>query len=399
MADKSRDRIRLGDPRDRFTDPGAALQKKQPITIDDLPPTDAILRNGDPLGPPDSIGNGRGASGADSITLMWDIPASALYRTFKVYEGTEKDFSIEGLEPILTTNQTIITIHRPPGSGPFWYAVMAVNSRGETSELVYLGGEDGFSLVSSSLPSYAELKAQILAAGGLDLGEAGVVTGKLAAAHMAVEDISIGMGQVTGTLLVSRLVTGGDPEDPSTWAYLPYAIIPELNTTNCKFGTLDGDVANITNVHAGNIKAEGAIEGVTLIGVEVFGATYFGELIDANGSARNGLVIEKPVHSGVGTPPSGFRLQLADDAGSLTKELLVRAVVGPNPYETFTEVRCIDENGNKAPIQAHFGGHPNSKMFLPTHGSSDLVEAWFDNSGKKFKIFDGTNTHTFSPDP
>ena len=81
------------------------------------------------------------------VQLTWDLPPEALWRTWEVYQGVAADFETES--PAATVNTCVLTIPHEQGSGPWFYKVRAVNSRGEASTFA---GAGPFTVPTTTIP-------------------------------------------------------------------------------------------------------------------------------------------------------------------------------------------------------------------------------------------------------
>ena len=163
-----------------------------------LPAFDAYFTGADPEGAPEAVTGLTGAANLGGLILAWDLPAEALWRAWEVYEGDEPGFS--PLSVLLTTNQTVVGLTRDPGSGPYYYQVRALNTRGEASAAVEVGP---FTIPLVTAPDIGEgsVHAAALAAGAVDLAAA-TVTGQLLAERLADNAVTLAKVDATVTDLI-----------------------------------------------------------------------------------------------------------------------------------------------------------------------------------------------------
>ena len=102
-----------------------------------LPPFESYFTDADTPGYPSAVTNLQGSAGFTSVILSWDLPPEALWRTWEIYEDAAAGFT--PTTPVLVTSAQVIVIAHDAGSGPWYFKVRAVNSRGERSTFVEIG--------------------------------------------------------------------------------------------------------------------------------------------------------------------------------------------------------------------------------------------------------------------
>ncbi len=108
-----------------------------PIDPSRLPAFETYFSDADPAGDPAAVTGLSGSAGLTGTHLVWDLPPEALWRTWKVFQGMTSGFTPG--DPVLVTDAPVVTVPNEPGSGPWYYKVRAVNSRGEESADVQVG--------------------------------------------------------------------------------------------------------------------------------------------------------------------------------------------------------------------------------------------------------------------
>ena len=177
-----------------------------PIDPSRLPAFATYFAAAETAGDPAPVTGLAGAAAMTGVMLSWDLPPEALWRTWEVYEGTTAGFTPG--TPILETTSSVVTIAHDPASGPWYFKVRAVNSRGEASSFVEVGP---FTL--ADLPDVelgpGSVHAENMAANAVDLASA-VVTGQLLAAKLAdnaVTQAKIAGGAIDSTKLATAVNT------------------------------------------------------------------------------------------------------------------------------------------------------------------------------------------------
>lgn len=151
-----------------------------PIDPARLPAFETYFTDADTAGAPAVVTNLGGDVAFSTVLLSWDLPPEAMWRTWAVYEGAVSGF-VPGT-PILVTTETVVSLSRDTGSGPWYYKVRAINSRGEASADAQVG--------PFTLPKLANV----------DLGP-----GSVYAANMAANAVDLASGVVTGQLVAAKL--------------------------------------------------------------------------------------------------------------------------------------------------------------------------------------------------
>ena len=257
-----------------------------PIDPSRLPAFETYFTDADNPGAPPAVTGLAGSAGLTSLTLSWDLPAEALWRTWEVYEGTATGFALG--TPILVTTGTVVTLAKDPGSGPWFYKVRAINSRSEASAAVEVGP---FTL--SALPAVelgpGSVYAANMAAGAVDLASA-VVAGQLAAAKIADNAITVDKLADTINTAISTAQATADGADGKAVAADAKAVAAAADaaTAQAAAGTA-ATAASSADAKAVAASGLAATKAVVLYQTAAPGSTYqnAGTLwIDTTGSAN-----------------------------------------------------------------------------------------------------------------
>jgi hypothetical protein len=177
-----------------------------PIDPSQLPTFATYFTDSDTPGVPAAVTHLAGDCAFSTVILSWDLPPEALWRTWQVYEGTAAGFA--PVTPILTTPTNVVQLTKATGSGPWYYKVRAINSRGEASADVQVGPFTLPTLAHVDLGA-GSVYAANMAAGAVDLASA-VVTGQLVAAKIAdnaITQAKLAAAIVDATKLADDAVT------------------------------------------------------------------------------------------------------------------------------------------------------------------------------------------------
>jgi len=177
-----------------------------PIDPSRLPDFETYFTDADSPGAPAAVSGLAGDAAFSTVILSWDLPPETMWRTWKVYEGAAAGF--EPGDPVLTTTECVVRLSKDTGSGPWYYKVRAVNSRGEASADVEVGPLTLPALEHVDLGP-GSVYATNMAAGAVDLASA-VVTGQLVAAKLAdnaVTQAKLASAIVDATKLADDAVT------------------------------------------------------------------------------------------------------------------------------------------------------------------------------------------------
>jgi hypothetical protein len=224
-----------------------------PIDMALLPAFDTYFTDADTVGDPAPVTGLAGAAGFSGVLLSWDLPAEAQWRTWEVYEGATSGFTPG--EPVAVATQTVIHIPHNPESGPLYFKVRAINSRGEPSTDVQVGP---FTLPATPIAdgSITEVKIDDDA-----ITAPKIKAGEITAAKLNVADVQ------------ASVVTADKINTLS------------LNASIITAGTIATARLNATEIQAAVVTAA-AINALTLNAVTITGGTITGATVRTASSGQ-----------------------------------------------------------------------------------------------------------------
>jgi hypothetical protein len=251
-----------------------------PIDPSRLPAFETYFTDADPAGDPAAVTGLSGSAGLTGTHLVWNLPPEALWRTWKVFEGAASGFTPG--DPVLVADAPVVTVPNEPGSGPWYYRVRAVNSRGEESSDIQVGP---FTLptVLAEIPngSISAVKISDLAIETPKLAANAVTAAKINVADVQaaivtaakVNTLALNAGAIsTGYLSADRIAAGS-----ITAAKLNVADVQAAVVTAAKINTLTLNALTVTG---------GTITGTTITGTTIRTAAS-GTRVEITGGAND----------------------------------------------------------------------------------------------------------------
>ena len=181
-----------------------------PIDSSRLPTFETYFTDADTPGAPAAVTGLRGDAGFATITLAWDLPPEALWRSWEVYDGLAAGFAPAGA-PLVVVTETVVNVKRETGSGPWYLKVRAINSRGEASAFAEVGP---FALPQLSVVDLGpgSVHAEAMAAGAIDLASA-VITGQLLEVNLADNAVTLAKVDATVTDVIDAAAAAASTAD------------------------------------------------------------------------------------------------------------------------------------------------------------------------------------------
>jgi hypothetical protein len=271
----------------------------EPVEVPEavLPGWDSYFGGNDTSGLPSPPTAGISGAGIEYVNLSWVLPPEALWRTWEIYRDTTAGFT-PGLGNLIDTiDATVYSDKRTPGSGPWYYKVCAVNSRGEKSTFTSFGPFTLAQVATGDIVDGA-INSIKIATGALTSGHFGVgavnlsssiVTGSLEAYMISAGALNAGV-IYGGTIGTDQLVASGATitnamiaQGTITSAVIGYGAIDTANIANAAITSAtiaSGAITNakIANLDAGKITT-GTLSGRTISGGYIYGTTISGNTI------------------------------------------------------------------------------------------------------------------------
>jgi hypothetical protein len=305
-----------------------------------------------------------------NIILSWTLPSEAAWRKYEVYEGSTSNFTPDFLHPLLVTDQNVVTIAKAAGTGPWYYKVHSINSRGERSTLPTTFGPLTMPLVSNAeVTSIAATK---------------VTTGSLAA------DVV-----VTCNLVATKITSGTLDCTKVTVASLNAGSITSgtLNAIDITGATITG--ARIKTASAGKRIELGSVSAVNSIDMysgsadELAKGSMLVDLVDAGGGTiRPAIVLTAPnMGPGATSGISIFGSTKTGGAGSIALQIATNGGVQ----------RTIYVNGGTSGTDVYLQRFDTGVTQRPTIGfGTDMFRFTDSGTGGWFPIASGAITVTGS---